>query len=226
MAHFQKLVINNNYVCLENPRNMSKLIGFLKHHMKSCQNTDCVCTDIDSEMVEENKFDTSNLITSTFARRGTIFQPKLSRRIKDNFCTILQDSQYHTWNFDERIYLILNIELKIWYRNIKNDCSIALISAYLNFHFMNNKFNALYHLMQAEEGGPSLLTKSLIYILRYTIEYDLFQNENRETDNQKTLFSNLFNYQDIFLKFHQNICISTELYFQFWTEITLSHLSK
>jgi hypothetical protein len=129
------------------------LLGILKHHSGSCSRGDCPCRSLMAVEQEEPSEQADQLSSN----KGDNIV-----KIKAHVLELPSDSRLVTITHD-----FVNNVLQQSISRIGKQCRLYVLSGYIHFLLLQNKFQALYDLQQAEELTPTLYEEYMLFRLKY-----------------------------------------------------------
>ena len=174
---------------------VSEIIGIIKNHARFCDIKVCPCDKLRFENEE-----LSSQLMAGFERQ--------SKSQWEDLKAILSE--------------ILNILLK----NLHQRETLAercIIHAFMDTFILNRVLNALYNIMLAEEENITFSQEFQIFCIKKSIELRMQNEGSRTTTSSETNFANIVTFYKKYMKLHELISITTNLYSQYWYEYLKSH---
>ena len=134
----------------------AKLIAIVKQHCANCQDLECPCTTFCVKEDEENEDYSEN----SLSEHPVKFQ-------EVNYGESFQKSASHV-KFITAVYKLMDYMIFNYMQKSGKYANLFILSAYIQYFHLKNKFQALYNLQQANDLDPDSYQQYQIYKLRYT----------------------------------------------------------
>jgi len=140
--------------------------GVFANHIKTCKSLHCPCEEVTKGAepmgIEENASGSTSMVKSVhnLSVKQTI-QRSLSLHSVDPQLTELNSIS------KKRFFEFLKSLIEQSIRTIVKPTKLYIQLSYIHYIFLENKFIALYDLMNAQDTKPSLIEEFLIYRLKY-----------------------------------------------------------
>eukprot|EP01022_Parablepharisma_sp_SALTPOND_P008015 TRINITY_DN135076_c2_g1_i1.p1 TRINITY_DN135076_c2_g1~~TRINITY_DN135076_c2_g1_i1.p1 ORF type:complete len:1694 (-),score=130.78 TRINITY_DN135076_c2_g1_i1:1451-6472(-) len=177
------------------------LIGYLRHHCSSCVTSECPCKNIDicdKDETEEYYFRNQNVVDKDY----------------DNNIDLGKVGK-----FRKTFYTFLNYLVKSGLDQTEKEAKPYILSAEIQLNYLQNKFQALYDLQEAQECNMTLYEEYSVYRIRNEIEIRIIENNLKSDTLGNGAVERWIQFQEKFIKFHDLITDTTEIYIKFWKEL-------
>ncbi|MDR3547097.1 MAG: hypothetical protein P4M11_02265 [Candidatus Pacebacteria bacterium] len=210
-----------NYIVLQ---------GVFASHIRSCSAPGCPCEDI-SRALDPAGGD-ENLSASTSVMKS-VRAISIKQTIQRNLSIHSADiplTDYNSIN-KKKFFEFMRSLLERALTTVTKTTRLYIQLAYIHFLYLENKFIALYDLMNAQDSKPSFFEEFLIFRLKYShgktryrrnrIEDELKSEEERyaRVGNLTLHINQQITFQQNFADFQSKMSKSLEFYIGFWKEL-------
>jgi len=191
----------------------AQVVGFLRHHAMYCNKPECPCKDIIIGEAEENSDREQQQLqaNTTMTDNTGNFQSNMLQETDKNSSI----PKYKRTLFTFLNYLIKSGMLS----NADKDAKPFILSSEIQLRFLENKFQALYDLQEAQECNPTLYEEYSISRLKHEIEIKILEENTKGDTLGSGAIDRCIQFQEKFIRLQDLISVTTESYIKLWKEL-------
>lgn len=196
--------------------------GMVKANLKKLKKAEDVETyfNIIRDLIEMRESDSHRIKLEGMLKYHT---KSCSRSNDDCPCTFLSMEMTREEDGSQKIskwYLLLRSILLEALEKFSKSPRLHLLNAYLQHEKLNNKYKALFELMDTKENKPNLQEDFAIFRYKLIIEDEMIEADIRNSDSIGINVNQMVKFQNRYVGFVSTIESAVRLHGDFWRELT------